>query len=208
MRKHAAAKSGDGLESGLVPDFGAVELPSLGSWVIISRLGEAGVSSVRSRLMLTRRSFHIVLLSTGAAAFAGRASSQQSDTVTIRIRVDESVRAAIPILAQRNLTIEPDQSEEAKALARRAPPERAVPILFIIVGAMAVPVVLQMIREALRQTYYGGVVLDMRSQPPSVISDPKIPGDMVFVIESGGKTTRYTSDQLSPALLGALLKEK
>jgi hypothetical protein len=76
----------------------------------------------------------------------------------------------------------------------------------MIAGAMAVPMVLQMIREALRQTYYGGVMLDMRSRPPSVTSDPKIPGNMVFVIEADGKTTRYTSDQLSPELLGTLLK--
>jgi hypothetical protein len=158
--------------------------------------------------VLTRRTFHIIAFSLGTSAFSGSASGQQGDTVTVRIRADESVRAVIPPIVQRNLTIEPDQSEEAKDLARRSPPERAVPIIFIIVGAMAVPIVLQMIREALRQTYYGGVVLDMRSQPPSVTSDPKIPGNMVFVIDTGGKTTRYTSDQLSPEILGSLLKAK
>jgi hypothetical protein len=158
--------------------------------------------------MLTRRQFHTALLSVVPAAFARNASSQQIDAVAIRMRVDESVRAVIPPIAQRNLTIERDQSEEAKELTRRAPHERAVPIIFIIAGAMAVPTVLQMIREALRQTYYGGVVIDIRSQPPSVTSDPKIPGNMVFVIETGGKTTRYTSDQLSPELLGSLLKAK
>jgi hypothetical protein len=158
--------------------------------------------------MLTRRTFHIVTFLLGATAFSRAASAQQGDTVTIRIRVDESVRAVIPPIVQRNLMIELDQSEEAKDLARRSPPERAVPIIFIIAGAMAVPVVLQMIREALRQTYYGGVILDMRSQPPSVTSDPKIPGNMVFVVDIGGKTTRYTSDQLSPELLGSLLKAK
>ncbi len=73
---------------------------------------------------------------------------------------------------------------------------------------MAVPMVLQMIREALRQTYYGGVIIDMRTEPASVTSDPKIPGNMVFVIETGGKMNRYTSDQLSPELIGALLKAK
>ena len=159
--------------------------------------------------MLTRRQLHTAVLSIVPAAFVRNASSQQLDAVAIRMRVDESVRAVIPPIAQRNLTIERDQSEEAKEwLIRRAPPERAVPIIFIIAGAMAVPMVLQMIREALRQTYYGGVVIDMRSQPPSVTSDPKIPGNMVFVIETGGKTTRYTSDQLSPELLGPLLKAK
>jgi hypothetical protein len=158
--------------------------------------------------VLTRRTFHIVTFSLGTTAFSGAASAQQGDTVTIRIRVDESVRAVIPPIAQRNLTIAPDQSEAAKDLARRAPPERAIPIIFIIAGAMAVPMLLQMIREALRQTYYGGVMLDMRSQPPSVTSDPKIPGNMVFVIDTDGKTTRYTSDQLSPEVLGSLLKAK
>jgi hypothetical protein len=48
----------------------------------------------------------------------------------------------------------------------------------------------------------------MRTEPPSVASDPKIPGNMVFVIETGGKTTRYTSDQLSAELIGTLLKAK
>jgi hypothetical protein len=158
--------------------------------------------------VLTRRTFYIVAFSLANTALSKAASAQQSDTVTVRMRVDESVRAAIPPIVQRNLTIEPDQSDEAKALAGRSPPERAVPIIFIIVGALTVPMVLQMIREALRQTYYGGVIIDMRTEPPSVASDPKIPGNMVFVIETGGKSTRYTSDQLSPELIGALLKAK
>jgi hypothetical protein len=159
-------------------------------------------------MMLTRRTFHVVTLSFGGTGFSPIANAQQGDTVSIRMRADQSVRAAIPPIVQRNLTIEPDQSEEARELAKRAPPERAAPIIFIIAGAVAVPIVLQMIREALRQTYYGGVIIDVRSQPPTVTSDPKIPGNVVFVIEAGGKTTRYTSDQLSPDLLLALLKAK
>jgi hypothetical protein len=148
------------------------------------------------------------MLSVGGTAFSRIANAQQGDTVTIRMRADESVRAIIPPIVQRNLTIEPDQSEEAKELAQQVPPGRAAPIIFIIAGAIAVPIVLQMIREALRQTYYGGVTIDMRSQPPTVTNDRKIPGNMVFVIEAGGKTTLYTSDQLSPEILGALFKAK
>ena len=158
--------------------------------------------------MISRRSVCVAIVSLSAGAFPWGASGQQGDTITIRMRVDESVRAVIPPVQQRNLTIEPDRSEEANDLARRAPPERAAPIIFVIAGAVAVPIVLQMIREALRQTYYGGVLLDMRSQPPTVTNDPKIPGNMVFVIEAGGKATRYTSDQLSPELLGTFLSGK
>lgn len=159
-------------------------------------------------IMLTRRAFQIGAVSSTSGTFCTGAIGQQPNSVSIRMRVDESVRAAIPLMVQRNLTIERDQSEEAKELAGRAPPERAVPIIFIIVGALTIPVVLQMIREALRQTYYGGVMIDMRTHPPSVTSDLKIPGNMVFVIEPDGKTTRYSSDQLSPELIGAVLKAK
>jgi hypothetical protein len=158
--------------------------------------------------MLSRRKFQVVMLSLGAAALSGSARGQQGDTVFVRIRADEIVRAVIPPIAQRNLTIEQDQSEEARDLARRAPPSKAVPIILIIVGAIAVTELLQMIRELLRQAYYGGVVIDTRSQPPSVTSDPKIPADMVFVIDAEGKTTRYTNDQFSLDVLKLALKGK
>jgi hypothetical protein len=157
--------------------------------------------------VLTRRLFHAsILFISGAAGTFERAYSQNDDKVTIRIRVDESVRQSIPPLVQRNLTIERDQSEEANELIRRSPPARAVPVIFIIVGAMAVPVVLQMVREALRQIYYGGVLIDMRTQPPTVTSDPRVPGNMIFLTDSAGKTSQFTSDQLNPALLAQLLK--
>jgi hypothetical protein len=158
--------------------------------------------------MLTRRTFHIVTFSLGAAALSGGARGQQGDTVTVRIRADESVRAAIPPIVQRNLTIEPDQSEEAKDLARRVPPGRAVPIIVIIVGAMAVTELLKMIQGLYRQTYYGGVLIDTRSQPPSVTSDPKIPANMIFVIDADGKTSRFTDDQFSLDVLKLALKVK
>ena len=128
--------------------------------------------------------------------------------VTVRIRADDSVRAVIPPIAQGNLTIEPDQSETAQELTRRSPPERAVPIIFLIIGAMALTELAEMINEMLRQIYYGGVVIDMRTKPPSVISDPKVPANMVFVIDTEGKTTRYTSDRFSLDVLKMALKEK
>jgi hypothetical protein len=147
--------------------------------------------------MLTRRKFQIAIFLMGAAGHSGPANSQQGDAVTIRARIDESVRAGIPAIVQRNLKIEPDASEEGKELARRSPPGRVLPIILIIVGAIAVTELLEMIKELARQVYYGGVVIDMRSQPPSVTNDLKIPADMIFVIGSDGKTSRYTNDQFS-----------
>src|SRR5215469_10779848 len=136
--------------------------------------------------MLTRRSFNIVIVSLSTVTFPSGVRAQQGDTVTVRIRADESVRAVIPPIVQGPLSIEPDQSKEAKELAQRSPPGRAFPLLFIIVGAIATTELLQMIKELVRQVYYGGVLIDSRTHPPNVTSDPKIPANMIFVIDADG----------------------
>jgi hypothetical protein len=112
------------------------------------------------------------------------ASNQHGDMVTIRIRADETVRAVLPPIIQGNLAIEADQSKEANDLAK----------------------LMQMIKELLRQVYYGGVIIDTRSQPPSVTSDLQIPANMVFVIGKDGKTTQYKNDKFSLDVLKLALK--
>ena len=72
----------------------------------------------------------------------------------------------------------------------------------------AVTELLKIILELYRQTHYGGVVIDTRQQPPMITSDPKIPGDMVFVIAADGRTTQYTGDQFSIDALKMALKVK
>jgi hypothetical protein len=158
--------------------------------------------------MLTRRTLQFAMVALGAAAFPARLQSEPVDKIEIRIRVDDAVRQSIPPIVQRNLVIEPDPSDEAKELVRRSPPSRAVPIIFIVVGAMSIPLIVQMMREALRQVYYGGVLIDMRKQPVTVTSDPQIPANMIFMIDPEGKTTRFTSDQLSPELLISFMNTK
>src|SRR6516162_7032697 len=108
--------------------------------------------------MLTRRTFHSVTVSVFAGALPFEASSQEGDIVAIKIRVDDSGRQSIPPILQQNLRIERDQSREANELISRAPAGRAAPIIFIILGGIAIPVIVQMMREALRQVYYGGVL--------------------------------------------------
>src|ERR1700676_1071342 len=158
--------------------------------------------------MPTRRSFHIGMLSIGAVAFPWHASGQQDDTVAVSIRADDSVRAGIPPIVEASLNISPDQSVEAQDLARRSPSNRAVPVILIIVGAIAVTDLLQMIRELIRQTYYGGELIATRPQPAIVTSDPKIPASTVFVIDADGKTNRFTTDQFSLDVLKLALKAK
>lgn len=95
------------------------------------------------------------------------------------------------------LTIESDQSEEAKELARRSPDTRAAPIILIIVGAIAVTELLQMIKELLRQVYYG------RNRYAVTTTE-----NMIFVIDTEGKTSRFTNDQFSLDVLKLALKVK
>ena len=156
--------------------------------------------------MLTRRQFHVLSIGLGATSFAPVARGQTDDMVNVRIRVDDTARAVLRPIEQKNLTIEPDNSQEANELAKRVPPGRALPVLVIIAGAIAVTALLKLIQELYRQTYYGGVVIDTRQQPPTISSDPKIPGEMVFVIGADGKTTQYTGDQFSLDALKVALK--
>jgi hypothetical protein len=159
-------------------------------------------------VVLTRRQFHIYSIGLGTTSFALVARGQTDEMVTVRIRADDAARSVLPPIEQKNLTIEQDNSEAAKELAERVPPGRALPILVIIAGAIAVTELLKMIQELYRQTYYGGVVIDTRLQPPMISSDPRIPGNMVFAIDAEGNTTQYTSDQFSLDALKLALKVK
>lgn len=128
--------------------------------------------------MLTRRKFNFVALSLGAAGVSPAFGGEQDDTVTVQIRADETVRDVLQPIEQSNLTIERDQSDAAKDLTQRVPAGRAVPIIFYIVGAIALAKLLEMIKELYRETYYGGVLIDNRSRPTTITSDPKIPANI------------------------------
>ncbi len=124
------------------------------------------------------------------------------------MRADASVRGVLAPIELATLTIEPDRSETAKELARRAPPGRAAPVILIIVGAIAVTELYKMVVELYRQTYYGGLLIDNRTKPPTVTNDVKIPASMVFVIDGDGKTSEYASDDFTLDTLKAVLSLK
>jgi hypothetical protein len=157
--------------------------------------------------MLTRRIFSLATLGFCFGAATG-ANAVEDPKIDVRIRADQTARAVLAPIEQANLAIQPDNSEEAKALAERVPPGRAIPILVIIAGAIAVTELLKMIKELYRQTYYGGVLIDTRTQPPTITNDLKIPASMVFVIDGTGKTTQYSNDQFSLDVLKAALVVK
>ena len=156
--------------------------------------------------MLTRRALFVSVFFIWSAALTATTRAQQDDMVTVRIRADERAHPVLQPIEEENLTIQTDNSAAAKDLASWVPPGRALPILVIIAGAIAVTELLEMIKELYRQTYYGGVLIDTRLQPPSITSDPRIPASMVFVIGAEGKTNQYTGDQFSVDALKVALK--
>jgi hypothetical protein len=126
----------------------------------------------------------------------------------VRIRVDEAVRGVLPPISMQGLVITPDQSATARELAQRAPPERAAPVILIIVGAIAVVQLAQMINEMVREVWYGGVIIDGRKTPPEITNDPRIPPNKVFVYQGDGTVKQFNRGELPPEVLEAVLKGK
>jgi hypothetical protein len=139
-----------------------------------------------------------------------RASQQaQADELfTVHIRADETIRGILPPIMLQDLTVNPDRSAIAHELASRAPPERAAPVILIIVGAIALVQIVEMVNEMVHQFYYGGVVIDGRKTPPEITNDPKVPPNMVFVFQGDGTVQRFKSGELPTNLLESVLKVK
>ena len=157
----------------------------------------------------TRRSF-LCLAAAGSlgCCFSSRAQTNGA-SIDVQIRADESAKSTIftPVSLQRlNVTV--DSSSDAKVLQQATPKSRAVPLFYLIAGAIAVIVILEMIQELLRRTEYGGVIIDLRKVPPLVSNDLKVPAGFVFVVTPSGAVTKYTSDELSLSALQTVLKQK
>jgi hypothetical protein len=108
----------------------------------------------------------------------------------------------------RTVTIAPDNSASAKALRSRAPPDRAVPLILVIVGAVALIDILQMIKELARQSYYGGVIIDCTKSPPEISSDLKVPANIIIVLQRDGNVRKFTNGDVPSELLASVLKAK
>jgi hypothetical protein len=148
--------------------------------------------------MLTRRDFELAFLAIAGFGPALPASAEDQDSVSVRVRADDAVVGkTIPMIVRRNLSVEPDHSEAAKALASRLPPGKAIPAILIVAGVMAVPMLVEMIDELLRQKDYGGVIIDFRQSPPLISHDLSIPANMVFVIDPAGKVQKHDGSIIS-----------
>jgi hypothetical protein len=156
--------------------------------------------------MVSRRTLELSWLAAVFTSFPETSNAQSQDRCPVRIRADESVRSLLPPIAQQNLAIMLDQSAVAREMAARAPPERAAPIILIIVGAIALVKIVEMIHELGRELYYGGVIIDGRKSPPEISNDVKIPPGMVFVFQADGSVKQFRSDDVPAELIATVLR--
>jgi hypothetical protein len=158
--------------------------------------------------MITRRTFGLIGLVIPAFVVTSPGRAESNEMFVVRIRGDETIRGVLPPIALRQVTITPDNSAAAKALASRAPPDRAAPLILVIVGAVALVHILEMIKELTRQYYYGGVMIDCTKSPPEISNNQKIPANMVFVLQRDGNIKQVKSDDVSTKLLASVLRVK
>jgi hypothetical protein len=78
------------------------------------------------------------------------------DATEIRLRVEQSALQVIPTPLRSQLDVALDESEQAQELMRDLPAQRAVPIFFIVLGIVAIPVIYDTVREMIREADYGG----------------------------------------------------
>lgn len=156
-------------------------------------------------IAVTRRSIVTLAMASLTALSPSMASYGQQQAVTVRLRVDQAIIQMLPPQTQSGLSIQQDTSTEAKALSSQAPPEKAVPVILIAIGVLAIPVLWNSIEEMARQYYYGGVLIDARSSPPNVTYSKAVPSNMVFFIGADGKYQEFKSMDFSEADLVKLL---
>jgi hypothetical protein len=121
----------------------------------------------------------------------------------VRIQLDDGALQTIPGDERAEVTVEEDKSTAAKALIKKTPPGRAVPVIFIVDGVLSVPVIWDTIRKMLRRQYYGGVIIDGRQTPALITHDKALPAEMVLFIGSDGHSQRYEAKNIPEDILQA-----
>jgi hypothetical protein len=125
---------------------------------------------------------------------------------SVRIQLDDGALQTIPGDERADATAEEDKSEAAQALIKETPKDRAVPIIFVVVAVLSIPVIWDTIREMLRRQYYGGVIVDARQTPALITHDKTLPAEMVLFIGADGKSQEYEAKNFSEDILLKLTK--
>ena len=134
-------------------------------------------------------------------AWAPHAFSEPADTAAVRLRVEQQALLRIPLRTRQTLSVAEDNSADAKTLVAGAPPTHAVPVFFVVAGVLAAPILYDAVLEMIRETVYGGVIMDLRDKPPTITNSRAIPAGVVEVIKTDGSTeTRQSQSFLLETL--------
>jgi hypothetical protein len=123
----------------------------------------------------------------------GVSLARAEEQTAVRLRVEQQALLKIPQRDRNGLDIRKDTSAEAKALAEGAPPSLAVPVFLIVAGVLTLPALYDAIHEMVRETVYGGVIIDLRTSPPTVTNDKRVPGGLVQRINPDGQVETVPS---------------
>jgi hypothetical protein len=147
-------------------------------------------------------------LISGAAALLCRSASAENSGVIANLEVDAGTLGSIPGDERAGLDVQRDNSALAHDLSARIPPGKAIPIIYIVIGILSIPTLWSTVREMLRRDYFGGVLIDLRGTQISIVSDPKVPANMVFVVQGDGSVKQFLSEDFSERTLSALIARK
>jgi hypothetical protein len=124
----------------------------------------------------------------------------------VRIQLDDGALQQIPGDERDDLAVMQDSSPSAQALVKATPPGRAIPIIYVVVGILSIPVIWDTIREMLRRDHYGGVLIDARQSPALITHDLALSADTLLFIGPDGHSERYTSRNVPEDLLLKIAK--
>jgi hypothetical protein len=152
-----------------------------------------------------RKTLRTIVFGPITCAFSPEVLAQGTGQLAVRLRIDDSVLQTIPSSERVRLSITQDSSSDAVGQASAAPASRGLPLIFIAIGVLSAPLVWQSIVEMTRQTYYGGVIIDARHAPVSIINSRSIQSDLVIFIHPDGRSENFRSHEFSRATLARLL---
>jgi len=126
---------------------------------------------------------------------------------SVHIQLDEGALQKIPGDERADVSVIEDKSATAQALIKNAPKQKAVPVIYIVVGVLSIPIIWDTLQEMLRRNYYGGCIIDARQTPALIRHDKSVPAAFVLFISPDGKSEKYESRFFSEGMLRKLLPQ-
>ena len=141
------------------------------------------------------------------SANVGAAVPPGVESLPVHMQLDGGALQQIPGDERADVSVTQDSSPEAEALIQATPPGRAIPVIFVVVGILSIPVIWDTIREMLRRDHYGGVLIDARQTPVLITHDTALPADFVMFIDRDGHGQRYEARDIPADLLLQIAKK-